>query len=450
MHDAQLINPNFHIVLVHYPIALLFLGTLIEVFSFLGWRRSSFRSAGRWMIFLGVLSGIPTALAGLYAMNDVIRRSLPASMDNAHWADALAASALVADGRAWAMLKLHAWLNAGVTGVLTLAIVAWVGGSDTFRRFMYVPVVLLLVLGLAAISAGAWYGGEMVYTRGVGVAEKAPLAAVETNLSADPSARRGRFSDHVPEHNEQTKTISDNPTTELSTTEPTTTTSTTAPTDARRTLGYYLPPMQMHVILAGFTIAMAMAALAASFRRANVLSDVDRNYPTNYPPRREDPSDFAAAFGARPGTYGLETSGPSERFSRPGIPADDLDDSVPAARFWLLAFLLSLCTASFGAWIFIRATGVPIVDLVPQLESIWKDDILPHRRRLLHVLSGSAIIILPLLLAMVARWAPRQKIVMFIIALWLLSAVALQVWLGTLLLWDGPEGPWNAFHVAVE
>ena len=38
----ELIRPNLHVVAVHFPIALLTAGVLIEIFSFLGWRRSSF------------------------------------------------------------------------------------------------------------------------------------------------------------------------------------------------------------------------------------------------------------------------------------------------------------------------------------------------------------------------------------------------------------------------
>ena len=43
----QFVNPNLHVVLLHYPIGLLFAGLLIELFSFLGWRRGGFRAAGR-------------------------------------------------------------------------------------------------------------------------------------------------------------------------------------------------------------------------------------------------------------------------------------------------------------------------------------------------------------------------------------------------------------------
>src|SRR5438046_1216547 len=67
----EFINPNLHVALIHYPIAMLITGTLIEIFSFL-WRRSGFRAAGRWMILIGALSMVPTLTSGIYAFRDVL------------------------------------------------------------------------------------------------------------------------------------------------------------------------------------------------------------------------------------------------------------------------------------------------------------------------------------------------------------------------------------------
>src|ERR671913_975676 len=71
----EFINPNLHVILIHYPLGLLVVGTLIELFSFLGWRRSAFRAAGRWMLLLGILSLAPTMFSGLYALADVNKSS---------------------------------------------------------------------------------------------------------------------------------------------------------------------------------------------------------------------------------------------------------------------------------------------------------------------------------------------------------------------------------------
>src|SRR5512141_799892 len=63
----EFIMPNWHVALIHYPIALLTLGVLVELLSFL-WRRGGFRAAGRWMILLGALLAIPALTAGIYAL----------------------------------------------------------------------------------------------------------------------------------------------------------------------------------------------------------------------------------------------------------------------------------------------------------------------------------------------------------------------------------------------
>ena len=52
----EFVNPNLHVVWVHFPMALLIIGALIELFSFMWWR-SGFRAAGRWMILIG--DGLP-------------------------------------------------------------------------------------------------------------------------------------------------------------------------------------------------------------------------------------------------------------------------------------------------------------------------------------------------------------------------------------------------------
>jgi uncharacterized membrane protein len=68
---GNFISPNWHVALIHYPIALLSLGLLIELLSF--WQRvAGLRSTGRWMILFGALSGLPVLTAGIYAFRDVV------------------------------------------------------------------------------------------------------------------------------------------------------------------------------------------------------------------------------------------------------------------------------------------------------------------------------------------------------------------------------------------
>lgn len=411
MHEPQFINPNFHIVFVHYPIALLIVGLAAEVLSVLGWRRTGLRMAGRWMIFLGALSSIPTALLGLYAMNELVRAGIGESQQAGHWADALRVSPLInGDPRAWAMMKLHAWINAGVAVALSLTAVFWAGGSETFRRFMYIPALFVVIVGVAATSVGAWYGGEMVYRRGVAVVDRhASPSAVTTQPAITLSAA----------------------------TEPT-----TAPADASHDWTYYAPPMQMHVLLAGFSVALALGAMAVSFRRANVLNEADRDFTR----MRSDPTDYSAAFGLRPQAYAVAGNQRPDRQARPGIPPDDVDEPTPNGRFWFFLSLIALATAAFGLYLFLTDVGVTFADATRMIPELWHDQVQPLPRRMIHIISGGVIVLVPLLLALIAKWAPRQRTVLFIFTLWLLAAIAAQAWLGSLMLLDTPDGAWNAFH----
>ena len=76
----EFINPNWHVLLIHYPLGVFVLGMVIELLSFM-YRRSTLRAAGRWMILLGALSAVPSALTGVYAFANVARMDLPAGVN---------------------------------------------------------------------------------------------------------------------------------------------------------------------------------------------------------------------------------------------------------------------------------------------------------------------------------------------------------------------------------
>ena len=156
----ELIRPNLHVAAVHFPIALLTAGVLIEIFSFLGWRRSSFRIAGRWMLLLGAMTMVPATFTGLYAMTELAPQGI----------DALrAVQPAVAE-----TLEDHLWLQAGSTLAAMLVVMLWIACSDRWRdRLGFVFKLLLLTL-LFAQLAGAHHGGELVYAHGAGVEKDVP------------------------------------------------------------------------------------------------------------------------------------------------------------------------------------------------------------------------------------------------------------------------------------
>lgn len=171
----EFINPNWHIILIHYPLALVVVGFLIELFSFL-WRRSGFRVAGRWMILLGALSMIPAAFSGIYAFADAAKMNNPAA--DGIWAEIAAQTPLRATG-AWDQLVRHTWLQSIATVLLVASVVAWIGCSDLWRKRLHLPLLIVLAGGVGLMAAGAWFSGEAVYRHG---------AAVELATGSDTTA----------------------------------------------------------------------------------------------------------------------------------------------------------------------------------------------------------------------------------------------------------------------
>jgi len=452
--EKEFVNPNLHVALVHYPLALLISGTLIELFSFL-WRRHGFRAAGRWMILLGAFSGIPTALSGVYALSDVARMGLDPSTAGGTWKEVAAASSLSA--AQWQMLRKHLLYQLWAVIVSVTAVVVWIACSDRWRERLHLPLLVLLLVGVVLTSAGAWHGGEAVYRYGTGVlgqaqAPTAPLAPPMQDQIQPPAQTQ-------PVESPQPPTPEPAAPDAAPATAPTTTASASVAVEsvniwtaqasadvtgegaaarAQRRLAeqveYYLPPLQIHMVLAGTAIAIALASLGLSIRKI-----------TQGPPVTQVDA-IAAALGPPPTLIGGDTPDTLvESAPPPPDPADRNLLPVPAARFWVLTALLGLLAAAAGAWALASAADNW------SFAVLWKEIILANarageRRQMAHVISGLVIVLEPLLLAMQTRWAPRQKWLLTVLALLLLGAVGFQIWLGTLLLFDTPQGRLTSFN----
>src|SRR5688572_4993861 len=156
----EFINPNWHVILIHYPLGVFVLGMLLELACLFVRHHGTVRSAARWMVVLGALSGIPTAYAGAYALSDVARRSAPSAPDDAPWHAVANASSL--DANQWEMTETHAWTSGGIAVIAAVVVTLAVACTDRWRQRLY-PLFLLLLLGcLGFMTVGAYPGGEMV------------------------------------------------------------------------------------------------------------------------------------------------------------------------------------------------------------------------------------------------------------------------------------------------
>lgn len=373
MMANQFIDPNWHPLLVHYPIAFLSMGITIELLSFL-WPRGLFRAAGRWMILLGALLAAPTAMAGIYALrvaaapSSAQPRLIPwrTVVQQSHWSNLQ-----------WNYMSWHVLLNSIAAGVALGAVTAWVGASDRWRRKLHIPLLLLLMAVMGMIGVGAWFSGESIYQYGTAV-EAAPASA-----SSSVHQVQG--------------------------------------------IQWYIPPLELHIVLAGFAVAVIAGAMGLTIRRLEPRAEqTEPGELIGQPPE----SDVAVAPPPAP-RQPVESSG-----------VIVLRD-VFAGRFWLLGLFAVLCTAVAGIW--------SVVDVFTAQAFAQNGHDLgehSHFRLLLHVIFAAVLAALLILLAVVARWGRRwRRLTGGILAL-LVLVTAFQIWLGIAMLYDSHQGPIFGFNSA--
>jgi uncharacterized membrane protein len=364
----ELIRPNIHVAVVHFPIALLTLGILIEVFSFLGWRRSSLRTAGRWMLLLGAMTMVPAALTGLYALSDVAPQGI-----NALYATQPAAAET---------LQNHLWVQTGTTLAAMLVVTLWIACSDRWRDRLGLLLKFFLLIILLAQLTGAHHGGELVYAHGLGVETDVP--------SSQPSL-------------ESLQKI--------------------------ETWEAMFPPLQMHVYSAGVAMALACVALGWAVRAIAQDDDLTVSEEVQVSTR------IAAAFAAEQGDLKQLLSNESAKRS--------LNHTAPfrVTKLWLLTALLFAGTAIGGFWVLAHFQGTW------QPQQLWSAIKTPVEstdpaltRRLAHVICAVSLIVCTVLLALLSRFGRKNRIGLCLVGVPLVISIALQLWLGILLLLHGPGG----------
>jgi uncharacterized membrane protein len=375
----ELIKPNWHVVLVHFPLALLVVGTFIEVFSFLGWRRSSFRASGRWMILLGAVAAVPTTFAGIYALSDVV----PDGLD-VMWATHPAAAQSIYDHVLWQSIA---------TGAAMLLVVVWISLVERWRDRLGILFKLGLLMVVAMIISASWHGGEIVYAHGIG-----PESGHPTTLP------------------------------------------TTFPTDPRgieRMAAGAFEPEQVHVTMAGFAIAMACVCIGLAIRAAQ--SPVVR-----VEDEAEHVQRIASAFSREPGQDARAAL--NDNYAVVDVP----DRRPKPARFWVLTSLLVVFAVGGGLWTLSHNEGGTW-----DADQLWTavkesgndaNEMPSITRRYAHVVTGVVILAGSVIMALLALVASRNKLLLLIFSVPLVLAMAIQVWLGILLVLDGPQGYVTKFN----
>ncbi len=246
--------------------------------------------------------------------------------------------------------------------------------------FLRIPVLVLLLIAVGLMVDGAWHGGEMVF---------------RLNF-----ATTGRLSS-LPDHPSK-------------------------PADLEDRIAYVAPQGEIHTLMAGFVFALAAAALGLSIRRAVTTDTVLV--------QRIPRTDVSAA---------AEREGhikPISLLQALNDPGDEIPvgPRVPASRFWVLAAVIAIAAIVSGLWFGDYLVAWPYVinrdHFVRAMHNI-RDSKKAHEG--LHIVFGASILVLCLILALLTRFAPRSRVVLSAFSFLLVAVMAVQVWLGVLLLFDG-------------
>jgi uncharacterized membrane protein len=147
---------TLHPAVVHFPIALLLLGSAAGLLYLAGVRRADLLSLTWWPLRLGWLGGAAAVLTGLLAQSGLPPQAPYTDVLNWHI------------GTSWALLLVYAavlyrqWLYANKRRAADPADLL-----DLARARGW--LIAALVAGSGLVVVGGWLGGELVYTWGVNV-----------------------------------------------------------------------------------------------------------------------------------------------------------------------------------------------------------------------------------------------------------------------------------------
>lgn len=147
------IIPNWHPILVHFTVGLLMLSVFLHVLARLPLPlalRGEWRVVAEWLLWLGGIFAVATAVTGWLAYNSVDHDDVShvAMTTHRNWALPTAGVFVVlALWSAWRRMARHKAMSPPITGIFLAA----------------------LVSGGVLLGATAWHGAELVYRHGLGV-----------------------------------------------------------------------------------------------------------------------------------------------------------------------------------------------------------------------------------------------------------------------------------------
>lgn len=179
--------PNWHPVLVHFTVALLALAVTMHWLTLLPLPpvlRADWKIVARWLLWLGALFAIATAVTGWLAYNSVEHD------DVSH--------AAMLEHRNWALITLGLFLSVAAWSVWSY----WRNRQSVAANWFF---SLALAVGAILLTSTAWHGAELVYRYGLGVMSMPnsarPAESDHAHVEADktpvtPAATKPPVHDH--------------------------------------------------------------------------------------------------------------------------------------------------------------------------------------------------------------------------------------------------------------
>jgi len=137
-----MLSTPLHPLIVHFPIALLLLATVIEIFAL--WKRERFNTTGTILLGVGFLSGIVSYLTG----------DGGAEYAEAKWGRSV--DALIHTHETFALLSMIFF-----GGAFGLKLISYVWSQQ--RKTIWYLVVLVAIIGSIFLALTGHYGGKIVY-----------------------------------------------------------------------------------------------------------------------------------------------------------------------------------------------------------------------------------------------------------------------------------------------
>jgi uncharacterized membrane protein len=179
---AHLLPPTIHPMLVHFPIALLYLTAAVDIAGLVVADRDRFlQRAGFWLLTLTAFFTVLTIIAGLIAQHEVTLT--PAALTLLHRHQSLAVLTGAAIGLAW-LVRLGTRFRVG-RGWSVL------GRGRSTRASTFLVVVAAVLITLTASLGGRLVYEEGVAVRSVAVAPGTPAAVARTGTGVPAQGSSG-------------------------------------------------------------------------------------------------------------------------------------------------------------------------------------------------------------------------------------------------------------------